>query len=137
MEVLDGEEERLVLAESVDQPQQRLEQPRLRRGIRSVGPARHRAELGEKDRELGPDWGGELVEDRVVCAREGTQRGDERGVGQLALAQLDAVPGEDARAPGRGARFQLGEQAGLSDARVTRYEGERRALRGRVGESGL
>ena len=66
--------------------------PRRRRG--AVGLA---AELGQQRGELGAR-AGQLVERRVAVARERAQRADERRVGQLALAELDAVAEQDTRA---------------------------------------
>ena len=72
---------------------------------------------------------GELVEHRVVVAGERAQRADDRGVGQLALAQLDALADSDTRRP-RGPGRELGDQARLADARLAGHEGERRTAVG-------
>src|SRR5213078_2694061 len=87
--------------------------------------------------QLGAGAFGERVERGVAVARERPQRGDDGGVGQLALPELDAVAREEAAARRLRAAGGLVEDPGLPDPRLTRYEDERRAPRGRVGQSGL
>ena len=70
-------------------------------------------------------------------AHERAQRRDERRVGQLALAQLDAVAAQHARPAGGGARLQLAHEPALADARLADDERERRLAAGGVGERGL
>jgi hypothetical protein len=112
--------------EAIQERQQRLEDPGLGgvvalAGRQPVGPG----ELGQKAREPGPCGRAELVEYRVAVAREGSQGGDDRGVGELVLSERDAVSGDDARSSRERVAFQLLEQAGLAYARFTRDEGER------------
>ena len=53
-------------------------------------------ELGEQAREPGPRGRAELVEHGVAVAREGSQGGDDGGVGELVLPEGDALPADDA-----------------------------------------
>ena len=63
----------------------------------------------------------------MTVAGEPAQRRDERGVGQLALAELDRVAAEHLGAGRFGPAQELADEPGLPDAGVTRHEGERRA----------
>ena len=101
VDVLEQQQDRLLAAEALQQREQRLEQAPLG-GAGAVVRARPRrgtglADVGEQRRELGPRGLAELVEHRVLVARERPQRGDQRRVGQLALAQLHALAAERAR----------------------------------------
>ena len=81
---------------------------------------------------------GSSVEHRIAVAHERAQRGDERRVGQLALAQLDAVAAAARASPSAAARAsQLGHEPALADARLADDERERRLPGGGVGERGL
>ena len=145
VDVLEHERERLLAAEVVEQREQRLEQARL--AERRLGAARRlgiggrgrgaAAELREQRGELGADARGQRVEDGVALARERAQDAHDRRVGQLLLAELDALADlhATARLP-RPAR-ELGQEAGLAYARLTRDEGERRPAIRRVAERGL
>ena len=127
VDVLEHERERLLAAEMVEQRQERLEQARLaeRRLVRAqrLGPGAV-AKLGEEGGELGADAGGQRVEDGVALAGERAQDAHDRGVGQLLLAELDALADRDARARVPRAAGELGHHAGLADARLTRDEGQ-------------
>src|ERR671933_3030639 len=72
----------------------------------------------------------------MAVARERTERRHQRGVGHLALAELDGLAAQDMGAGGLGAAQQLADEAGLPDSGLTRYEGERgpagRSVRQRV-----
>ena len=95
--------------------EQRLEEARLRRRV-AVHDRRARVgrrELGQEAREPARVRRAELVERGVAVARERAQRGDERGVGQLALAELDAVAAER-----RGASAARARALELVDSRV-------------------
>ena len=59
------------------------------------------AELRQQRGELGAHAVGQLAEHGVVVARERAEDADDRGVGQLLLAQLDALADRDARAAPR------------------------------------
>jgi hypothetical protein len=73
----------------------------------------------------------------VPGARQRPQRGDQRHVRELAVAEVDAVADEHERVLLTRLLLQLGEQARLADARLARDEGERRpAVRG-IGERSL
>jgi hypothetical protein len=60
------------------------------------------------------------------------QGADDRREGQLAVAEVDAVAGEHARALGAGAGAELGDQAGLADARLAGDERDRGPAIGRA-----
>ena len=136
VDVLEHERERLLAAQQVEQRQQRLEQPRLALR-RLAGRARLAAELGEQRRELGAGAGGELVENRVALAREPAQDADDRRVGELLVAELDALADRDAGAAVGRPAGELGDRARLADARLARHEGERGAAVGGVAQRGL
>jgi hypothetical protein len=84
VDVLERQQHRRAPAEPLQQPEQRLEQPPLVARRRRLG-----AQLGKQRRQLVAS--GERGEHRVVLARERAQRADQRGVRELALAELHAV----------------------------------------------
>ena len=87
VQVLDRQQQPVVAPERVEQLQQALEQPHLRlRGL--VAPRRR--EPRQDLRQRLARWGRERVERRVAGAGQRPQGADDRRVGQLALAQLDA-----------------------------------------------
>ena len=136
VDVLEHERERLLAAEVVEQREQRLEQPRL--ALRRLAAVlRLRAELREQGGELRARAGGQLVEHGVAVARERAQDAHDRRVGQLLLAELDALAERDARAALAGAACELGQHPRLADARLAGDEGERRVPARRVAQRGL
>jgi hypothetical protein len=93
VQVLDHEHHRRLLGERLEQRQQRLEDARLGRV-----PGRVTAAQAGHDRVDGrPVRRGQLVKGRVLVAQQRTQRGQERGVRQLVLTELDAVARKHAR----------------------------------------
>ena len=79
-----------------------------------------------QDRARGPEHGGERVGSEL--ALELAQDRGERGVRQLAVAELDAVADQHARAAGARARRELRQQARLADAGLAAHQdGGRRA----------
>ena len=137
MEVLERDHDGRLGAEAVQEAEHRLEQAALRGGVGLAVRGRRAGQPGEETGELGAGARIESVEGGMAGAGEGPERRHERGVGQLALAELDAVAAQDLRAGSLGAIQQLADQARLPDARVTRYEGERRPAFGSVGQSRL
>ena len=130
VQVLDREHDRPGLAEAGEQREQDLEQARLCErlveGRVAADPALAGvAELGQQPCELlAPGQGVQLG--RAELARQRPQRRGERGEGQLALGQLDAVAGEHAtrrRSP-HGARAR--RPAGSCRPRPRRRSGSRR-----------
>ncbi len=102
VQVLDQQQHRPVRGEAVEQRQQAFEQPRLRARVR-IGRVRGGRGAGQQRR----DRGAQLRRQRGIAgAGQRPQRGHERDVGQLALAEVDAVAREHEhiRAPRRGAR---------------------------------
>ncbi len=89
MEVLDHEQCRPVLPESVEQGEQCLEDPRLG----GLTRAAILPESGEDRVKSGAERGRERVQGRVAVANERAQRCEQRRVGELVLAQLHAVTG--------------------------------------------
>ena len=122
MDVLEHERERLLASQVVEQRQQRLEQARLaeRRlvGAQLFGIAARGAlaELGKQRRELRAHPRRELVEDGVALTRERSQHAHDRCVGQLLLAELDALADRDACPFVPHVASELGHHAGLADA---------------------
>ncbi len=131
VEVLDDEHERRLVGHAPEQRQQHLEQARLGE-LRVAGGGGHPG-LGQQPGQLGATLAGQLDHRlRAQLALQLPQRADDRGVGQLALAQLDAVAGQDAR-PGRASALRvLGRQAALADARLARHQQGARLFRGRA-----
>jgi hypothetical protein len=138
VQVLEREQHGRLGAEAVEQREDGLEEAGLRRAL--VAGGRHRRSIGQagkQPRQLGPCAGVERVEHGVALTHERAQRGDERRVRQLALAQLDRITGQYARTRRAGALVQLAQQPRLADARVTRHEAERRVTGCRVAQCGL
>ena len=136
VQVLDHQQHGGLARQPVEHREQRLEDPRLVARAALV-PADRGGEPGQQRGQLGPDVVGERVEHRVRVAHQRAQRGDQRGVGQLALAELDALAAQHARAVGGRARLELGDEPALADARLADHEGERRLPARRIGERGL
>ena len=133
MQVLDDQHHDALGAQRVQQRQQRLEQAPLRDAhVLGAGARAGQAEAGKQAVQLGARGLGERVERGVAVACQWPQCGDDRRVGQLALPELDAVAREEAAARRAGAAGGLVEDPGLPEPRLTRYEDERRAPRGRV-----
>ena len=134
VQVLDHEQHRALAAERVQQRQQALEQARLP-GVAGAG---HVVVPAAQSRQQRRDGRAHVVGERgVPGAGERAQRGDERQVGQLALAEVDAVAGEHERAGLARAALDLGEQPRLADPRLAGEEHERRAPVGGVRERRL
>ena len=130
--VLDHEQHGPLLAERLEQGQERLKHARL---LRVPGPGRG-TEAGHDGCEVFALGGRERRERFVAGANQRTQRGHERRVGELALAELHAVAGQDARAALARPGGELLDQPGLAYTRLTRYERERRVRGGGVRERG-
>ena len=130
VQVLDDEHERRLLGQPAEQGEQRLEQAGLGELLVGGGGGRV-AGLGQQPAQLGLAGAGQLAEGvGAELAPQVAQRRDDRGVGQLALAQLDAVAGQHARAGGPGALGALVHQAALADARVAGHQQRARLARG-------
>ena len=127
VEVLEREDDGRVRADAVEQREDRLEQAALRGPVGAVVRRRRAGQPGEEPGELGAVARMERVEGGMAVAGERAKRRHQRGVGHLALAELDGVAAQDLRAGRLGAPEQLVDEAGLADPRVTRYEGERRS----------
>jgi hypothetical protein len=136
VQVLDQQQHGLAGAEPVEQRQQALEQPALRAAL-AIGLGRLLGRDREPREQRGDRRAHGLRERRVARARERAQRGDERDVGQLALAEVDAVAGQHERTGLNGSLLDLGEQARLADARVAGHERQRRPPVGGVDQRGL
>jgi hypothetical protein len=133
VQVLDHEQDGALVAERLEQRQQGLEDARLE-GVLAGRPV---PEAGEHVRERRPQRVGERVEGGMLVAYERSQRRHQRRVGELALAELDAVAGEHegsrlARPPD-----ELLDQARLPHARLAGYQRQRGAPISRVVKRGL
>ena len=128
MQVLDHEHHGSVLAERVEQREQRLEDAGLVGGLGVEAPAKPRQQRVESR----PQRRRQRLEHGVAVADERAQRAEQRRVGELALSELDAVAPEHrgpalARPPD-----ELVRQAGFTYPRFTGYQRERRPPVGRV-----
>ena len=65
----------------------------------------------------------------MAVAGQAPKRGEERGVGELALAQVDALAEARLAATLGDTRRELGQQSGLAHAGVAEHEGERGGAR--------
>ena len=115
VEVLDRDDGRPELAEAAEHRQHQLE---------PAGLVLRRGRV--QDRARRPEHGVELVGGEL--ALELAQDRGERGVRQLAVAELDAVADQYARAAGARPRGELRQQARLADAGLAAHQdGRRRA----------
>ena len=138
VDVLDDQDDRGVAAEAVDRRQQRLEEPRLRLAVgfaalmiacgRAAVAARV-VQAGQQRRQLVARGGRKLQQRGVPGADQRPQGADQRRVGQLAVAKLDALAAEHARAIVARLARQLAQQPRLADARLAGHERQRRAAR--------
>ena len=115
VEVLHHQDHRVVLREGRQKREQRLEDARL--GL-LPGPAGV-AEAGEDRIEGGAEGGRQTLEGGVAVANQWAEGREERGVGKLVVAELDAVAGEDARAGVVSVALQLVREARLADSGLT------------------
>ena len=123
MQVLDRQQQPVLAREQLQQLEQTVEQPRLRGGL--VVRARLGApEAGQDLRERGPRGRGQRAERLVPGAGQRPQRGDDRRVRQLALAQLDAVAADHAHPFSPGHALQFGHQPCLAEPGLARDERE-------------
>ncbi len=133
VEVLDGQQQAALGAEPVDQREQGLEQARSgARGL--VGGAagdRLGGEPGEDVLESG-----KTVERRIALAGEGTEGGDDRRVGELALAEVDTFAREHADAVRPRGALELADEAGLADSGLAGDEGQGGPAVHRVAQGG-
>ncbi len=133
MQVLDHEQHGALLGESLEQREQRLEDARLR----GLAARCALAETGQHRSQRGPQRVGQGVQGRIAVAKQRPEGAEQRRVGQLALAELDAVAGEHERVERARAADQLIDEAGLADAGLAGYENQGRAPVGRVVQRGL
>jgi hypothetical protein len=139
VQVLDHQHDGVLRAELLEQGEERFEEPALS-STDVLGLDRWqggKAEAGEEARQFGARAVRERVERGVAVACQWSQCGDDGRVWQLALPELDAVARKQATARRLGTTGGLVEDPGLADPRLTRYEDERRAPRGRVRKRGL
>ena len=135
VQVLDDQQHGRGAGERLQHREQRLEHPRLVAGrpiavTRLAEPRQERAQLGQDVRR-------QRLEHRIAVAHERPQRGDQRRVGELALAELDAVAAQHAGSLVRCAGLELLHEAALADARLPDDERERRLPRGGVRQGRL
>ena len=139
VDVLEQEQDRRVAPEPLEQRQQRLEEPALARAVLLVGglAGRGAAELRQQLPQRVAGRGREVGHELGAVAGDRPQRGDERRVGDLHAAELQAVAAQDVRLARARARLELGEQAGLADAGLAADEDHRGLAAGRAVEPGL
>ena len=122
VQVLDHQQHRTALGEPVQHPEQQLEQPHGgQRRLRRPATVR-RAELGHQPGQLGPGPAQHPLQlGRVQQADQRPQRLDQRGVGQDAVADVQAAAAEGDGAALAGPAEQPGHQPGLADAGLARH----------------
>ena len=130
MDVLEHEQHGGALAQLAQQRESGLEQAALgariaARGRGAVAVAQRRHQRGE----LGAGGAGKRGERGMAVAGQRPQRGEQRGVGELALAEVDALAGQRVAAALGGARDELRHQPGLAHPGFAGHEGERRRAR--------
>jgi hypothetical protein len=99
VEVLEPEDDALILAQPLEEGQQRIEEAPLGLALTVlVALATRWPELRSDSRELGPNGLGQVTENGIVVASKWPDGSDERRVWQLIFAELDALTTENARA---------------------------------------
>ena len=98
-------------AEPVGQLEEGVEESALCLAALGLGLGRWLADLGVEPGQLGPRARRDLLEHRVAGALQRPQRSDQRRVGQLVFAELDASP---RRSPGRPAARRLRSARGAA-----------------------
>ena len=138
VDVLDDQDDRRVATEAVDRRQQGLEEPRLRLAVGLAAlmlaggycaVAIGIGQAGQQRRQLVARGGGKLQQRGVLGTDQRSQGADQRRVGQLAVAELDALAAEHACAVVARLAGQLAQQPRLPDARLAGHERQRRAAR--------
>ena len=129
VQVLDREQHRAGAPETLEQREQRLEQPALAGAGLLVGarpgPAELRQQLRERVARRRGQGFGPLCALGGEAAGERPQRGDQRCVRDLRAAELEALPEQHARPAGTRAGLDLAQQPRLADARLAPDEDER------------
>ena len=137
--VLQDQHHRLLVAEQVEQLQQRFEQSQLARAIPAMLGQRSRivvVQTREQRGQLNAASAAEPIERRVAFADQRAQRAQQGCVRKLGLTLLDGLPPEDERA-GACQLLELTYQPALADARVTSDQDQRWAPIRRLGERQL
>jgi len=136
VEVLDNQQQAGRGGEAVQQVEEGLEQPGARgRGLVRRLPGRRGArEAGEEGPQGLAGRQGEVFEHRVAAPGERAQGADQRGEGELALTEVDAVATDHAHPVRAGEALELGDQPGLADPRLAGHEGQRGGSAARGGE---
>ena len=112
MQVLDHEQHRLLLGQRLQHREQGLEHGGLGHLLGS-GSA---PDAGENRVEGGAELGRQSLEGGIALAHQGPEGGEQRGVRELVVAELYAVPGEDTGAGLARMPRQLVGKPGLADA---------------------
>ena len=96
--------------------EQGLEQPQLSGAVLNLGALAPVVEAGQQRGELVAAPAAQLLERRMLLAHQRAQRAEQRRVGKLGLALLDALAAQRDRAP-RAAQplLELADQARLAD----------------------
>ena len=141
VDVLDGEQQRRLGGEAIQERSQQPEEPCLGDGVAGAGDAlvalvgrAADAQLGQQPREIDGRRADQLLEGRRrELAGEAAQGRGDRRVGQPVGAEGQAVAAQDTRAALDREALELAQQARLADARLAPHEhGGRRAVGGSV-----
>jgi hypothetical protein len=137
--VLEDQNERLTLAQQIEQLEQRLEQPQLGRGVVLLAGRPCLVEPWKERGELSATGASELSERRMALAHQRPQRAEDGSVRQLPVGRLDRLAAQDERdacldkgARARDAMLKLSDQPALADARLTAQQHHHRAPGGRL-----
>ncbi len=119
MQVLEDERDRLGVAQTVEQLEQRLEQAKLTDPVATDDRAHAAVVKGRKKRrQLRPAPGREAREGGMTFSDQGPERPEEWSVRKLGVALLERFAAEHERVLTGQPPFKFGDEAGLADARV-------------------
>ena len=118
-------------------PPARRAAPRRRQACEASAPATRSPNPGRPPRAQPAAGSGRASRAAWPSRSSGPERAEQRGIGQLALAELDAVADQHERVARARPAEQLVQQARLADAGLARHQHERRPTAGSVVQRGL
>ena len=119
MQILDHQHDGPIDAGAGEQVQQRLEQARLRQRIHGFAPSAAGLQFGQQPTKLATAGTDEPLEPtRLRLPDQRSERAQQRRVGQLRAADVDATTGQDTRHARARDPLELGDQVRLPHARL-------------------